>query len=420
MSAPIPVVGIGADGLDGLAPASRETLAGASALYGSARQLALVRDLGVPAHEWPSPLVPALPRLAEEMAASGAAVLASGDPMFHGIGVTLARILGPDALRVLPAPSCASLAAARLGLPLGRMEVVNCVTADVHEVLRPATDGGHTLVLCRNGETPGVVASVLVEAGLGRSDLTVLGDLGSAGETRHDGTAEELAGTRGPWSDLCVVAVRYQPDGDAPVAALAGPAPGLDDSAYVTDGQLTRSAVRALVLSVLRPRPGEVLWDVGAGSGSVGIEWMRAAPGAGAVAVERDPLRAGRVRHNAAALGVPGLEVVHGDAPAVLRSRPDRPDAVFVGGGLTCDGVVEACLAALRPGGRLVAVSVTLESDAELTRLHALLGGRLTRLALEEARPLGALTGWTPARSVTVLAATPDGAGRARGGRGTR
>ena len=226
MTTRIPVVGIGADGLPGLAPASREVLESASAIYGSPRQLDLVADLGRPLHPWPSPMLPALPGLLEEIAATGAAVVASGDPMFHGIGSTIARLVGPDRLHVHPAPSSASLAAARLGWPLADLPVHSLVTADPHLVLRSAAPGARCLVLCAGAVTVVEVARVLVDTGWPGSELTVLCELGADTESTHRGTADELASTTTPqWGDLCILAVTYR-CGPGALPPVLGPAPG--------------------------------------------------------------------------------------------------------------------------------------------------------------------------------------------------
>ena len=403
MTARIPVVGIGADGLPGLPPASREVLESATAIHGSPRQLHLVEGLGRPLRPWPSPMVPALPALVEEIAATGAAIVASGDPMFHGIGSTLARLVGPDRLLVHPAPSSASLAAARLGWPLADLPVHSLVTADPHLVLRSAAHGARCLVLCAGAVTVVEVARVLADAGWSGSELTVLGDLGADTESMLRGTAEDFAATTTPrWSDLCLLAVEYRPGAGGLPPAL-GPAPGLPDEVFDTDGQLTKSTPRAVALAALRPVAGELLWDVGGGTGTIGIEWMRCAPGARAVAFERSSDRAERIRRNARRLGVPALEIVTGHAPAVLHDRTDRPDAVFVGGGAGEEDMLRTCWRALRPGGRLVAAAVTVETEILLARWHRAHGGSLSRIAVETSEPLGGFTGWTPARTVVHL-----------------
>ncbi len=405
----VTVVGIGDDGWAGLSEAARRELRAAEVLMGGARQLGLVPETGSepgagigPGAErvvWPSPLLPALPALIASHRGRRVCVLASGDPMFHGIGTTLVRLLGADRVRVLPHPSSVSLACARLGWAADRVEVVSLVARPA-EVLHPVVhDGRRVLVLSADGRTPARVAGLLAARGYGASPMTVLERLGGAGE-------RAVSGTAATWSlpathDLNVVAVECRADaGTVPLPRL----PGLPDEAFEHDGQLTKSEVRAVTLSRLAPVPGQLLWDVGAGAGSIGIEWMRAHPDNRAVAVESHPGRAAAVARNAAALGVPGLDVVTGAAPAALAGL-EPPDAVFVGGGVTVPGMVEACWEALRPGGRLVANAVTVESEAVLARWHGRLGGGMVRLAVSRAAPVGGFTGWRPMMPVTIWTA---------------
>ncbi|GAA3040643.1 precorrin-6y C5,15-methyltransferase (decarboxylating) subunit CbiE [Streptosporangium longisporum] len=400
---PVTVVGIGADGWAGLPEAARRELHAAEVLMGGARQLALVPESGAERVTWPSPLLPALPGLIASHRGRRICVLASGDPMFHGIGTTLVRLLGADRVRVLPHPSSASLACARLGWALDRVEVVSLVARPA-EVLHPAVhDGLRVLVLGADGRTPATVAALLVARGYGASSVTVLERLGAAEERVVTGTA---AGWSLPAAhDLNVVAVECRADtGTVALPRL----PGLPDEAFEHDGQLTKREVRAVTLSRLAPAPGELLWDVGAGAGSIGVEWMRAHPDNRAVAVESHPGRAAAIARNAAALGVPGLEVVTGAAPAALAGL-ERPDAVFIGGGVTLPGVVEACWEALRPGGRLVANAVTVESEAVLASRHGELGGELVRLAVSRAAPVGGFTGWRPMMPVTIWTCSRSG-----------
>ncbi|WP_440105003.1 precorrin-6y C5,15-methyltransferase (decarboxylating) subunit CbiE [Streptosporangium sp. H16] len=405
----VTVVGIGDDGWAGLSEAARRELRAAEVLMGGARQLGLVPEAdaepgagiepGAERVVWPSPLLPALPALIASHRGRRVCVLASGDPMFHGIGTTLVRLLGADRVRVLPHPSSVSLACARLGWAADRVEVVSLVARPA-EVLHPVVhDGRRVLVLSADGRTPARVAGLLNARGYGASPMTVLERLGGAGERAVSGTAAS-------WSlpathDLNVVAVECRADaGTVPLPRL----PGLPDEAFEHDGQLTKSEVRAVTLSRLAPVPGQLLWDVGAGAGSIGIEWMRAHPDNRAVAVESHPGRAAAVARNAAALGVPGLDVVTGAAPAALAGL-EPPDAVFVGGGVTVPGMVEACWEALRPGGRLVANAVTVESEAVLARWHGRLGGGMVRLAVSRAAPVGGFTGWRPMMPVTIWTA---------------
>ncbi|MGY1711534.1 precorrin-6y C5,15-methyltransferase (decarboxylating) subunit CbiE [Geodermatophilus sp. SYSU D00758] len=398
MSAPLVVVGIGADGWEGLAPASRAEVERAEVLLGSTRQLDLVPP-SVTARRvpWPSPLTESLSGLVEEHAGRAVVVLASGDPMLSGIGTTLTRLLGHDRVRVLPAPSSVSLACARLGWAVEETDVVSLVGRPV-ELLHPHVQPGRRLlVLGSDGGTPAQVAALLAERGYGQSRLTVLGGLGGPEEEVRTGTA---AGWSQPAPALVVTAVECRADrGTLPLPTT----PGLPDAAYESDGQLTRSEVRAVTLARLAAVPGQLLWDVGAGSGSIGIEWMRAHPTSRAVAVEASATRAERIARNAARLGVPYLRVVHGHAPEVLTRLP-APDAVFIGGGLTTPLLLDACWEALPPGGRLAANAVTVESEAVLAAWHARVGGELVRIAVHRAEPVGGFTGWKPAMPVTIYA----------------
>ncbi|MEV8635424.1 precorrin-6y C5,15-methyltransferase (decarboxylating) subunit CbiE [Streptosporangium sp. NPDC051023] len=399
MSDPVTVVGIGADGWAGLSPAARRELLAAEVLMGSARQLALVPEPAAERVAWPSPMLPALPALLASRQGRRVCVLASGDPMFHGVGTTLVRLLGAERVRVLPSPSSVSLACARLGWAADRVEVVSLVTRPAETVHAAVHEGRRLLVLSADGRTPARVAALLTARGYGDSPMTVLERLGGAEERLVSGTAAR-------WSlpdadDLNIVAVECRADaGTVPLPRL----PGLPDEAFEHDGQLTKSEVRAVTLSRLAPVPGELLWDVGAGAGSIAIEWMRAHPENRAIAIERDGERAGRVSRNASALGVPGLNVVTGAAPEALTGL-ETPDAVFVGGGATVPGVVESCWAALRPGGRLVVNAVTVESEAAVAAWHGRLGGGLVRLAVSRAAPVGGFTGWRPMMPVTIWTA---------------
>jgi precorrin-6Y C5,15-methyltransferase (decarboxylating) len=399
-AAPLVVVGIGADGWDGLAPASRAEVERAEVLLGSARQLDLVPPSVAAARvPWPSPLSEALPGLLAEHAGRAVVVLASGDPMLSGIGTTLTRLLGHDRVRVLPAPSSVSLACARLGWAVEETEVVTLVGRPV-ELLHPRVQPGRRLlVLGSDGRTPARVAELLAARGYGPSLVTVLGGLGGPEEVVRSGTAATWSQPAPP---LVVTAVECRADrGTAPLPTT----PGLPDDAYESDGQLTKSEVRAITLARLAAVPGQLLWDVGAGAGSIGIEWMRTHPTSRAVAVEASVERAERIARNAARLGVPYLRVVHGSAPEVL-SRLAPPDAVFVGGGVTTPLLLDTCWDALPSGGRLVANAVTVESEAVLAGWHARVGGELVRVAVQRAEPVGSFTGWRPAMPVTIWSVT--------------
>ncbi|MGI5152166.1 precorrin-6y C5,15-methyltransferase (decarboxylating) subunit CbiE [Plantactinospora sp. CA-294935] len=393
------VVGIGADGWAGLGEAGRRALRTAEVVLGGGRQLDLLpTDLPAQRVSWPSPLLPALPGLLDAYADRRLAVLASGDPMWFGIGARIVELVGPDRVQILPHPSSISLACARLGWPVERVTVVSAVGRDLARIRRVLAPGRRILLLSADGSTPSALAGLLTDAGYGASPLTVLASLGTGHEQRLDGTAQDWP--HPPGDPLNVVAVHATA---GPDAVLRSTMPGLPDEAYAHDGALTKREARALALARLAPAPDELLWDVGAGSGSIGIEWLRAEPTCRAVAVEARADRAERIAGNASALGVPELEVVVGRAPAVLAGLP-TPDAVFVGGGLAAEGVLDACWAALAPGGRLVAHAVTIEGERELTIRAERLGGDLTRLGVERAAPLGGFTAWKPARALVQWA----------------
>ena len=387
----VTVAGIGAEGWPGLSPLSKAAVEAAGVIVGGPRQLALLPDAAVRGRRvpLPSPLLPGLPDLIAAESATGLVVLASGDPMFYGIGSTLVRLLGADRVRVLPHPSSVSLAAARLGWPLDDTDVVSVVGRPL-ELLHPVLQPGRRVLVLVAEETAAADVRTLLDArGFGASPLTVLADLGGPGEVVAPAGGQ-------PHSRLAILAIECRPD--AAVAALPR-VPGLPDEAFEHDGQLTKREIRAVTLAALAPVPGQLLWDVGAGSGSIGIEWMRVHPASRAIAIEPRADRRERMARNASALGVPGLTIVPGAAPAALAGLP-RPDAVFIGGGVTVDGVVAACLAALAAGGRLVANAVTLEGESVLADWLRRRGGTLTRIGVERAGQLGSFTTWRPALPV--------------------
>ncbi len=387
--APLTVVGIGADGWPGLGEAARAAVLGARLLVGSARQLALVPPTPAARRSWPSPIDSLLDDLVSGRAGP-TCVLASGDPMLHGIGATLARRVDPARLTVHPSPSAFSLACVRLGWDAAETTLVSAVAEPVAAIGWALQPGRRLVVYVPGRAGAASVAALLREHGLGPSRLVALEELGGPGERIEESTADGW-GDR-PAGALHAVAVECRSaPGTVPLARV----PGLPDGAFENDGQLTKEEVRAITLAALQPMPGELLWDVGAGSGAIGIEWLRAEPTARAIAVEARADRAGRVERNALALGVPRLRVVVGHAPAALGEL-EQPDAVFIGGGLTAPGLLERCWEALRPGGRIVANAVTLEGERRLHAAHAGHGGRLVRLEVSRAEPVGGYTGWRP------------------------
>ncbi len=390
------IIGLGEEGIAGLSPAAAERLSAAALVFGGERHLALARPLlRGEAQPWPSPF-----SIAPVLAARGraVAVLASGDPMLHGVGATLLRAIPPEEALVLPAPSAFSLAAARLGWPLAEVTTLS-LHARPQEVLRPHLHpGARLLALTSDAASPAAIAAMLAADGFGESGVTVLEALGGPRERIRTATAGTFALPDIHPLNLVALTIAAGP-GSRPIPR----APGLPDAAFEHDGQITKREIRAVTLSALAPLRGELLWDIGAGAGSIAIEWMLADPSLRAIAIEPCPDRAARIRRNALALGVPGLRIVESSAPAALAGLP-TPQAIFLGGGATDPGVMEAALAALPPGSRLVATAIPLETEALLLARHAALGGELLRLAASRASPVGGMTGWRPAMPVTQWA----------------
>lgn len=391
------VVGIGEDGFGGLAKNARRALRDAAIIFGSQRQFDLLPQcIRAERHAWPSPF-----DLAALLARRGSpvCVLASGDPMLFGVGATLARHIPAAEMHVLPAPSSCSLAAARLGWPLQDSIVLSLVGRPLAALHTRIYSGARLLILSADGRSPAAIAHLLSERGFGQSRLTVLEHLGGPRERRIEGSAAH-------WSiaecaALNIVAVECCADASAQQLSLTV---GLPDAAYRHDGQLTKRDVRAIALARLAPQPCELLWDVGAGCGSIGIEWLRAHPRCRAIAIEADAGRQQLIEFNCAALGVPQLQLVRGNAPAALAGL-ERPDAIFIGGGVTHDGMLETCWQALRDGGRLIANAVTLESEMRLQQWRAQHGGELTRIDIAQAQPLGGFETWRAALPVVMYCA---------------
>ena len=392
------IVGIGEDGLDALAPIARTLVETAEVLVGGERHLALVPAQGKERLTWRRPLTETVADIATR-AGKRVVVLATGDPMSFGIGVTLTRHFDRAEMLILPAPSAFSQACARLGWPLEETVRLTLHGRPLELLNLHVTPGARLLILSEDGDTPAQVAATLRNLGYGPSAITVLAHMGGPAEARRDGIAATWDETPAAVLNTIAVACAAGPD------ARVHPRTGLPDSAYVNDGQLTKQVVRAATLAALVPLPGQVLWDLGAGCGSVAIEWLRAAPGTRAHAVERAPGRCAMIANNASALGVPTLDIVVGDAAQAVPDL-DPPDAVFIGGGITSAGLVETCWQALKPGGRLVANAVTLAGEAVVLGQHQALGGTLTRIAVSHAEPVGSQHGWRPAMPVTQWAVT--------------
>jgi len=392
------VVGLGEAGLDSLSKAARGLIDDAEVLIGHERHLAMVPDDGRKRVPWPKPLKTAVPEIAK-WRGTRVCVLSTGDPSWFGVARTLLRSIPIEETTIVPSPSAFSLACARLGWTLADVDTLSLHAYPV-ESLHPFVLPGRRLVmLAWDGTTPGKVASLLTGRGYGDSKITVLAAMGGPKEQRFDGTAARWDHEDMP--DFVTIAVECVAGPDAPLLPRV---PGLPDEAFRHDGQMTKRELRAATLAALAPVPGQRLWDVGAGCGSVAIEWLRSARYGWAIAIERDAGRRALIAENANALGAPDLEIVAGEAPAALEGL-EPPDAVFVGGGLSAPGLLDICWKALRPSGRLVANAVTLEGEQALAAWRERHGGALSRIAVSRAAPVGRFTTWQPLKPVTQLAA---------------
>ncbi len=398
MTAPwLDVIGIGEDGWDGLGPLARARLAAAEVIIGGPRHHALAPHLRAERIEWPSPFR----ELAGELGAMrgrGVAVLVTGDPLWYSAGALFLRHFTPDEITFHPQLSAFQLAAVRMKWSLADLETLTIHGRPAEQAIPFFGHGQRLLLLAQDAGSPVTVARLLSERGFGESRLTVLGAMGGPQESRIDGLAATWAAPEVP--DFHVLAVECI--GTAGAALL--PRTGLPDDAFVHDGKMTKREMRVLTLAALAPRRGEMLWDIGTGCGSVAVEWMRSGRDMRAVGIDPSPARLAMAAANALRLGAPRLDLREGQAPEALAGLP-RPDAIFIGGGLT-EAVAEAALAALPAHGRLVANAVTLESEALLSRLFACHGGSLVRLSVARAEPVGRLTGWKPAMPVTQWSLT--------------
>lgn len=388
------LVGLGEDGVEGLTPTAKALIANARLVIGGKRHLALAD--GLPHGErmgWVSPIADTIPAI---LARRGepVAVLASGDPYCFGIGALLARHVSPEETICLPAPSSLSLACARLGWALDEAAAVSLCGHPIETLAPLLQPERRLLVLSADATTPAAIARYLTNRGFGPSTLHVLEALGGPQELLRATRAEDFG-----FNDvqaLNLVAIEVAANEGARIIPLGA---GLPDELFEHDGQLTKREIRAVTLSSLAPRAGELLWDVGCGSGSIGIEWLLRHPSTRAIAVERDGTRAARAARNAAELGVPRLEVVTGRAPDALASLP-TPDAVFIGGGGNAS-TIESSWVALKPGGRLVANAIALDTEKTLLEAQACLGGTLTRLSVERLDAVGGKQAFRPAMTVT-------------------
>jgi precorrin-6Y C5,15-methyltransferase (decarboxylating) len=393
------LIGLGEDGREPLSPAAREALAQARLVVGGARHLALAGPFACETVVWPSPLTDAVPAI---LARRGApvCVLCSGDPFFYGAGTLLSAHVPRDEIRCFPAPSAFSLAAARLCWSLQDCSLVSLHGRAFERVFPHFQPGAKILCLSWDETTPPRLASLLCARGLSTTRMLVLEAMGGSRERLREAFASAF--DLKDIDPLNVAALEIPPIDPALFLPCAS---GLADSWFTTDGQLTKREVRAITLSSLAPRRGELLWDIGAGSGSIAIEWLLADPANRAIAIEERADRVEIIARNAKNLGVPQLEIVHAKAPEAFAKLP-QPQAIFVGGGVQNAGLIDAAYAALHSGGRLVANAVTLETEAELIGWYKRLGGEFTRIEIARANPLGSFEALRPAVPITQWSVT--------------
>jgi precorrin-6Y C5,15-methyltransferase (decarboxylating) len=393
MSAPwLHIVGIGEDGLDGLTPATRAVVEAAEIIIGGERHHSLSPNLAAERIAWPSPF-DALIETLQSHASKRVVVLATGDPLWFSVGARIGRAIDPAQIVYHPQLSAFQLTAARMGWSLADVETLTVHGRPVHQMVAFIQPDQRLIILTTGAETPAQIATFLAARGFGGSQMSVLANMGGENELRFDGIAETWSHEVPAFNTLAVHCIA------APDAALLPRVPGLADDLFQSDGTMTKQEVRAATLAKLMPMRGALLWDIGAGSGSVAIEWMRAARYARAIGIEPRADRRAMAAENALALGAPKLDLIDGEVPAALEGL-DAPDAIFIGGGLSRD-VFEIAWDQLRPLGRLVANAVTLESEALLIALHAEHGGELVKISVQRAEPVGRLTGWRPSMTVT-------------------
>ncbi|EPX77256.1 precorrin-6y C5,15-methyltransferase (decarboxylating) subunit CbiE [Litoreibacter arenae] len=386
------IVGIGEDGMDGLTPVTRAVVEAAEVIIGGDRHHQLSDNVTATRVAWPSPF-DALIETLQSYKGKRVVVLATGDPLWFSVGARIGRSIDPSQIVYHPQLSAFQLTAARMGWSLADVETLTVHGRPVQQMVAFIQPDQRLIILTTGADTPAQIAKFLTERGFGQSQMTVLASMGGDKEQRFDGTAADWSHEVPAFNTLAVHCIA------APDAALLPRVPGLDDSLFQSDGTMTKQEVRAATVAKLMPMRGALLWDIGTGSGSVAIEWMRAARYARALGIEPRADRRAMAAENALALGAPKLELIDGEVPAALHGL-DAPDAIFIGGGLSHETFAIAW-DNLRPLGRLVANAVTLESETILIDLHKKHGGDLVKISVQRAKPVGRLTGWRPSMTVT-------------------
>ncbi|MDP5016887.1 MAG: precorrin-6y C5,15-methyltransferase (decarboxylating) subunit CbiE [Dolichospermum sp.] len=389
------IIGIGEDGIAGLSPIAVSCLDKATIIFGGERHLSMLpADDNRKKISWKSPFQTSITEIISRRG-EAVCILASGDPLCYGVGATILKDINISEITIIPAPSAFSLACSRLGWSLTEVETLSLCGRPVSLLQSYIYPGAKLLILSEGKNTPANVAEILINRGYGNSQITVLEEMGNINE----GIITDICAN---WTERKIAAlntIAVECIADKGIVALSR-FPGLPDNAFHHDGQLTKREIRAVTLSSLAPLPGELLWDVGAGCGSISIEWMRSHVRCRAIAIEQNATRLNYIADNAAALGTPNLQIIAGKALEVIQNLP-TPNAIFIGGGVTVPEILENCWNALLPGGRMVVNVVTLEGEQRLYQWYEKVGGNFTRIAIQRAEPIGKFLGWKSMSPVT-------------------
>jgi precorrin-6B C5,15-methyltransferase / cobalt-precorrin-6B C5,C15-methyltransferase len=389
------IIGIGEDGLVGLNPIAVSCLNKAQIIFGGERHLSMLPpDDNREKIPWKSPFQDSITEIISRRG-EAICILASGDPLCYGVGTTILKDIPISEVTIIPAPSAFSLACSRLGWSLTEVETLSLCGRPASLLQSYLYPGAKLLILSEGKNTPANVAEILTSRGYGNSQITVLEKMGNSNE----GITTDICAN---WKEENIAAlntIAVECIADRGIVGLSR-FPGLPDHAFNHDGQLTKREVRAVTLSSLAPLPGELLWDVGAGCGSISIEWLRSDRRCSAIAVEQNSSRLNYIADNAAALGTPNLQIIGGKSIDVIHNLP-APNAIFIGGGVTTPEILENCWNALLPGGRMVVNVVTLEGEQRLFQWYEKVGGTFTRIAIQRAEPIGKFLGWKAMSPVT-------------------
>jgi precorrin-6Y C5,15-methyltransferase (decarboxylating) len=389
------IIGIGEDGLVGLSPIALSCLEKAKIIFGGERHLSMIpQDDNREKISWKSPFSTSITDIINYRG-EAVCILASGDPLCYGVGATILKDIDISEITIIPAPSAFSLACSRLGWSLTEVETLSLCGRPVSLLQSYIYPGAKLLILSEGKNTPAVMAEILINRGYGNSRITILEKMGNINENIITDIASNWQEKNiAPLNTIAVECIA-----DKGIIGLSR-FPGLPDNAFHHDGQLTKREVRAVTLSSLAPLPGELLWDVGAGCGSISIEWMRSDRRCRAIAIEQNSTRLNYMADNAAALGTPNLQIMAGKALEVIPNLP-APNAIFIGGGVTAPEILENCWNVLLPGGRMVVNVVTLEGEQRLYQWYETVGGNFTRIAIQRAEPIGKFLGWKAMSPVT-------------------